>query len=237
MARMPRAVCPEVPHHITQRGVRRFNVFLEESDHIRYLELLKRYSERFRLQILAYCLMTNHIHVVGSPAQPDSIAQTFKYCHGVYATEFNKKYLKSGHVWQARPFSCALDEAHTWAAIRYVERNPVRAHMSARAEDYPWSSARAHCGLASDALLSASLPIDLSIENWSRWLAEEDDRDRERTIRKRTFTGRPCGSDDFVKGMEAAIGRPLAPAKRGRKPLVAEEEPSPLPWTSDEIPR
>jgi len=125
MARMARAVCPEVPHHITQRGVRRFDIFLEESDQIRYLELLKLYSERYRLQILAYCLMTNHVHVVGLPNRPDSIAQTFKYGHGVYATEFNKEYLKSGHVWQARPFSCVLDQVHTWAAIRYVERNTV----------------------------------------------------------------------------------------------------------------
>jgi putative transposase len=151
----------------------------------------------------------------------------------VYAAEFNKKYLKSGHVWQARPFSCVLDQAHTWAAIRYVERNPVRAQMIERAEDYRWSSARAHCGLASDALLFANLPLDLSIENWSRWLAGEDDQDREIAIRERTLTGRPCGADNFVKSMEAAIGRPLAPSKRGRKPLVAQDEPSPLLWTPD----
>jgi len=218
---MRRAVCPEVPHHITQRGVRRFNVFLEESDYVRYLELLKIYSERFRLQILAYCVMANHIHVVGTPDLPDSIAQTFKFCHGIYATEFNKKYLKSGHLWQARPFSCVLDPAHMWAAIRYVERNPVRAHMIERSEEYPWSSARAHCGLASDALLSVDLPLELTVENWSHWLAGEDDEVREKALRERTLTGRPCGSDDFIKGMEVAIGRPLAPGKRGRRPLVA----------------
>lgn len=223
MARMARAVCPGVPHHITQRGVRRYNVFLEQSDHERYIELLKVYSERFRLRILAYCLMTNHVHVVGSPAAIDSIAKTFKYCHGIYATEFNKKYGKSGHVWQARPFSCVLDEPHTWAAIRYVERNPVRARIIDRAENYRWSSAAAHCGLRSDALLT-DLPPSRFIDSWSDWLAGEDDSDRERAIRGRTFTGRPCGTEDFVKGMEAVVGRPLAPAKRGRKPLVASNE-------------
>ena len=83
--------------------------------------------------------MTNHVHVVGEPLRQDSIAKTFKYCHGVYATEFNKEYRKSGHLWQARPFSCVLDEAHAWAALRYVERNPVRAGMVPRAENYQWS--------------------------------------------------------------------------------------------------
>lgn len=218
MARMARAVCPEVPHHITQRGVRRFNVFLDEDDYAIYLRLLKLYSERFLLRILAYCLMTNHIHVVGSPGRVDSIANTFKYCHGIYATEFNKKYGKSGHVWQARPFSCVLDESHTWAAIRYVERNPVRANMVERAEDYRWSSARAHCGLATDPLLSWDLPQGQPIANWSNWLSGED-VDVERRIRERTFTGRPCGEDRFIRDIETVVGRPLVPGKRGRKPL------------------
>jgi putative transposase len=230
---MARAVIPEVPHHITQRGVRRFDVFLEDADRIRYLQLLKLYSENFQLQILAYCLMTNHIHVVGAPAHPRSIAQTFKQCHGIYATEFNKKYGKNGHLWQARPYSCVLDEAHTWAAIRYVERNPVRANMVERAEDYRWSSARAHCGIGSDSLLTRALPSDRLIENWSEWLAGTDDPDHERTIRERTFTGRPCGTQDFIKGMEAVVGRRLAPGKRGPRFQTASEESVPTLGTPD----
>jgi putative transposase len=229
---MARAVFPEVPHHITQRGVRRFDVLLEASDRIRYLKLLKHYSEQFHLRILAYCVMANHVHVVGSPGRPESIAQTFKNCHGVYASEFNRKYGKSGHVWQGRPYSCVLDEAHTWAAIRYVERNPVRAGVVERAEEYRWSSARGHCGLVSDALLTGNLPLDLSVENWSVWLAGAD-ADPEQTIRERTYSGRPCGSEDFVRGMEAISGRSLAPGKRGRKPRGGSEEPGPALWPDD----
>lgn len=215
MARMARAVCPGIPHHITQRGVRRFDIFLDESDYLLYLKLLKLHSERFRLLITSYCVMTNHIHVVGTPEAPESIAQTFKHCHGIYATEFNKKYRKSGHVWQGRPFSCVLDEAHTWAAIRYVERNPVRANMVERAENYRWSSAASHCGLVPDPLLTAALPAGVPVENWSRWLAGEDG-EQEIAIRKQTIIGRPCGSEDFVKTMETAVGRSLGPVKRGR---------------------
>jgi len=102
MSRMARVVCPEVPHHITQRGVRRFNVFLDESDHRRYLDLLKHYSKKFGLGITSYCVMTNHVHIVAVPKLEDSIAKVFRDCHGIYASEFNKKYRKTGHVWQIR---------------------------------------------------------------------------------------------------------------------------------------
>lgn len=232
MPRMARVVCPEFPHHITQRGVRRFNVFLDEDDHDRYLELLGHYAPKFGLGINAYCVMTNHVHIVGVPQHEDSIARVLKECHGVYAAEFNKKYGKNGHVWQARPYSCPLDEAHTWAAIRYVERNPVRAGIVGRAEDYPWSSARGHCGMVTDPLLCpAGAPL---IVDWSSWLAEETDTEQEKSIRTRTHTGRPCGGDDFVKRIEAVVGRALAPGKRGRKPRAkVDVEQQPL-WTGDD---
>jgi putative transposase len=143
--------------------------------------------------------MTNHVHIVGEPRREDSIAKTFKYCHGVYAAEFNRKYQKSGHLWQARPFSCVLDEAHAWAALRYVERNPVRARMVGQAEDYSWSSARAHCGIATDNLLSSGWPAEGIPPDWRLQLAGKADADEEQRIRNRTFSGRPCGDDTFVK--------------------------------------
>lgn len=233
MPRMARVVCPGIPHHITQRGVRRFNVFLDEADHRRYLELLAFYAPRFGLGITSYCVMTNHVHVVGVPEHEDSIAKVFRDCHGIYAAEFNKKYDKTGHVWQARPYSCALDEAHAWAAIRYVERNPVRAGIVTRAEDYPWSSARGHCGVSPDPLLS---PVGDSMKrDWSAWLAEDTDGVQENRVRARTYTGRPCGNDDFVKKLEAVVGRPLAPGKPGPKPTKSpREENARLLWKADE---
>jgi putative transposase len=227
MPRMARVVCPGVPHHITQRGVRRFDVFLDEADHQRYLELLRQYAPQFGLGITGYCVMTNHVHVVGIPDREDSIAKVFRDCHGIYAAEFNKKYGKTGHVWQARPFSCVLDEAHSLAAIRYVERNPVRARMVARAEDYPWSSARTHCGIAIDPLVRNSGGESL-IADWSAWLAEGNDNVQEQQIRARTFTGRPCGDDEFVRTIEATVGRPLAPKKPGPKPRDPRTIETPL---------
>jgi putative transposase len=234
---MARVVCPGFPHHITQRGVRRFATFLDEADHARYLELLGNYSLQFRLRLLAYCVMTNHIHVVATPERPDSISNVFRDCHGTYAGEFNKKYGKSGHVWQARPYSRVLDESHTWAAIRYVERNPIRAGMVARAEDYRWSSARAHCGLTTDSLLTP-LPAEApQMEDWSDWLADSGDVTSEQRLRSRTYTGRPCGTDDFVTRVERATGRALAPRKPGPKPRQPASIAEPSLWTIDEIRR
>jgi putative transposase len=180
--------------------------------------------------------MTNHVHVVGVPEREDSIAKTFRDCHGTYASEFNKKYKKTGHVWQARPYSCVLDEMHTWAAIRYVERNPVRAKMVERAEGYPWSSAPAHCGMATDALLRLGWEQQTAVQDWRAWLVESDTNpEMEQRIRIRTHTGRPCGDDAFVGQMERLVGRRLAPGKPGPKPRPSEE--GQLLWTEDEIQR
>jgi putative transposase len=117
-----------------------------------------------------------------------------------------------------------------------VERNPLRAGMVTRSEDYVWSSARAHCGLASDALLTAAWPDPSSITNWSAWLAGTPDVNSEQRIRSRTYTGRPCGSDEFVKQVEAIIGRRLAPGKPGPKPKPKSDAERML-WAEDEIRR
>jgi putative transposase len=92
MPRMARVVCPGIPHHITQRGVRRSDVFLADVDYRRYLELLKYYAAKFELGITAYCVITNHVHIVGVPEREDSIASVFRDCHGIYAAEFNEKH-------------------------------------------------------------------------------------------------------------------------------------------------
>jgi putative transposase len=140
---------------------------------------------------------------------------------------FNAQTQTSGHVWQGRFSSCPLDEAHLWAAVRYVERNPVRAGLAARAEEYRWSSAAAHCGLAAKGLPSGEFPPPGVVEDWSAWLTREDDAAAIGRIRQQTNTGRPCGSSAFVERLEGLAGRSLRPARRGRKgrtPHPAENE-------------
>ena len=136
----------------------------------------------------------------------------------MYATTFNLKYGLSGHLWQGRPYSCVLDEAHQWAAVRYVELNPVRAGIVSRAEDYPWSSAPAHCGIGEDPLVDRDWPPVGLIQNWRNWLRDGDSTETDQRIRETTFTGRPCGDDRFVSAVGSSLNRDLTKKKSGPKP-------------------
>lgn len=170
MPRIARVVVPGIPHHVTHRGVRRSEVFLDAEDFSRYLELFRSACQMFLLRVWAYCLMTNHVHFVAIPQQVDSISKVFHWCNGIYGKYFNERYGLTGNLWEYRPHSSVLDEGHTFNAIRYVERNPVRAGMVASASDYPWSSARAHRGLGDDSLLDFSWPGAQAIPDWAAWL-------------------------------------------------------------------
>jgi len=205
-----------MPHHVTQRGNRRANVFFEDGDRRRYLLLLEDYARKYGLAVWAYCLMSNHVHFVAVPASEDALGRSFRDSHQAYSSWLNRRLGESGHLWQGRFFSSVLDDAHLWACVRYVERNPVRAGLVARAEDWPWSSAAAHCGRRTDPLLS---PIQMPwpVPDWTDYLRTEDERMVE-AIRRQTMTGRPSGSDSFVARLEGLIGRILHPQKRGRKP-------------------
>jgi putative transposase len=164
--------------------------------------------------------------------RPGSLAVA-SFC--VFATKFNMRRQSTGHLWQTQPFSCLLDEDHLWAAIRYVERNPVRAKMVERAEDYPWSSAAFHCGLRDDdVLLDHNCLAGDRIQNWAEWLALHNDSAVDQRIRNRTYTGRPCGDDPFVRDAEQAVGRILTPRRPGPKPK-ASAAPDNILWTEDEI--
>lgn len=210
-------VVPGIPHHITQRGNRREDVFFEDDDRQHYLQLLLEYAARHGLKTVAYCLMSNHVHLVSIPERADTLGSVFRPVDLRYTQYINWSHRISGRLWQGRFFSCALDEEHFWAAIRYVERNPVRAGIVRKAVDYPWSSAAAHCGLRSDAIVSAlPAPVRVRTEDWSSWLAEKEDEKVVATLRLHTRTGRPAGSKEFVAGLESRLGRRLQPRSVGR---------------------
>lgn len=217
MPRIPRVVLPGVPLHLTQRGIRRFDVYRDQDDREIYIRLLRGSCQRFGLRICAYCLMTNHVHVVAIPEHKNSVARTFHRCHGVYARQFNLKYELTGHLWQARPFSSLLDDQYLWAAIRYVELNPVRAGIVDRAEHYKWSSAAAHCGLRDDPLIDADWTSLDIIPDWKQWLHLGNKSEVDQRIRERTFTGKPCGNDLFTQEAERRLGRSLRPRKGAPK--------------------
>ena len=219
MPRTARYVVPDVPHHVTQRGNRKSQIFYSDADFRTYLAWLSQDARRCRLDVLAYCLMSNHVHFVVVPGLRSSIAQVLQHVHMLYAQRLNRLRCLSGHAWQGRFFSAPLDETHLWRAIRYVERNPVRAGLVTRAEDYPWSSARAHCEATRDPVLTDNEGWSRrrnAIGNWSVWLAEAERAPELDAIRARTRRGAPCGSEQFVKQLESVAGRPLQWRRRGR---------------------
>jgi putative transposase len=209
-------VAPGFPHHVTQRGNYRQPVFEAEEDYVLYLELLKRYSHKYKLSIWAYCLMGNHVHFVCVPLKDDSLAKTFNTLHMRYAQYLNRKKGMAGHLWQGRFYSCILDERHVYGAVRYVENNSIRSGLVKRAEDYRWSSARSHVTGLPDEVLSKDCPLTGEISNWQDYLKERQDKDVINDIRKSGMMGRPCGDDSFVKKLERKFGRRLKALPRGR---------------------
>lgn len=173
------------------------------------------------MSIWAYALMTNHIHAIAVPQSKSALSDTLRNVHSAYGTWFNRKYELSGHLWQGRFYSCVLDDSHLWAAVRYVERNPVRAGIVNRAEDFLWSSARAHIFGEHNPLLNPDLPLLGVVQDWANWLAADDIESEINAIRNATAKDIPLGSEEFLLRLEAKLGRPLRPRKPGPKPIAS----------------
>jgi putative transposase len=216
MSKFPRLIVPEYPHHITQRGVRRQRTFFDALDYQTYLDLALELTEDFAIRFWAYCLMPNHIHAVVVPEGRDALSKYFAILHRRYAWRINRRYEWTGHLWQKRFFSVVMEEPHAVTALRYAELNPVRAGICTRPEEWAWSSARGNLGLHEDPLIDRSRTEAL-VPNWQRLLTTEEDPVAVQTLRAVTGTGRPEGSDRFLKSIESQTGRRVRKKRPGRK--------------------
>jgi len=219
MPRIARVVAVGYPHHITQRGNYRQKIFSEDADYKKYISTLKEESEQYNLIILAYCLMPNHVHVIGIPEKEDSLAKVFKYAHMKYSQYYNKKMRTSGHLFQGRFFSSAMDEVYTLACARYVERNPVRAKIVKKPCQYDWSSAKAHCEIGQPDKLGVNKLFNYIEEEqkiWRDFIETPDSAGEMKIIRDSTRNGRPVGTNSFVGKLEANLGRFLKQKSKGR---------------------
>lgn len=218
MARIARLVVPGIPHHVTQRGNRRETTFFSEDDYRLYRALLAEAADKAKAEIWAYCLMPNHVHVILIPSDPDGLRRTFADLHRRYTAHVNARNRWTGHLWQGRFGSVAMDEPHLYTAIRYVTLNPVRARLVARAEDWPWSSARAHLGGRDDGIVKVA-PVLERIEDFAAFVTTPfNEEETYGPLRRAETIGRPLGSEDWITALERDHGRKLAPSRRGRKP-------------------
>lgn len=226
MPRIGRVVAVEYPHHITQRGNYRQKIFADDTDRKKYISLLKDESKRYGLIILAYCLMPNHVHFIGVSKREDSMGKTFKYVNMKYSQYYNRRMKVAGHLFQGRFFSCIMDERHTIACARYIERNPVRAKIVKRPCAWKWSSANLHCGIDRDDELGVKKLfdyVDREQKGWKEFIEAPDNPDDLKQIREQTRKGRPLGSNDFVERLERKLNRMLKLKPKGRPKKKADK--------------
>ena len=216
MARLARVVAPGYPHHLTQRGNRRQKTFFTPDDYRAYLELMAEWCGRCGVAVWAYCLMPNHVHLIAVPESADGLRRAVGEAHRRYTRRVNFRQGWRGHLWQGRFASFVLDEPYLLACARYVERNPVRAGLCRRAQDYPWSSAATHLAVRSDELVRVGPLLKLE-PRWARHLAADPDDATVRVLHRHETTGRPAGSARFLTRVEKLLGRVVRPQRPGRK--------------------
>ena len=224
MARLARVVIPGLPHHVTQRGNHRNPTFFEDGDYRLYLDMLAESSARADAAVWAYCLMPNHVHIILVPSDADGLRRTFADLHRRYTSFVNARARTTGHLWQGRYGSVAMDETHLLHAVRYVTLNPVRAGLVTRPRAWRWSSARAHLAGRDDKVVTVA-PVLERVGDFKCFLAARfDEADAYSALRRAETIGRPVGDAGWLNALERQTGRQLVPGKRGRKPQSEREK-------------
>ena len=217
MPRIARMIATEYPHHIVQRGNNREKVFFAKKDFKKYLSLLEKYSIEKEVIILAYCLMSNHVHLLLKPLGEESL---FKMMQGVtlcYTQYFNRKNKRTGRLWECRYHSTVIDsERYLWEVSRYIEKNPVRAGIVKNVEDYLYSSGRSHVLGESNTLLREPLFDEDEVFDYKRFIVGEEDKLNLDDIRRQTRLGKPLGDSKFLKTLSKKLDCNLAFRPKGR---------------------
>jgi putative transposase len=211
MPRIARFVLPNVPHHVTQRGNRREPVFFEDGDQVRYLSFLRSGAEKSGSVIWAYCLMPNHVHLIVVPSHKDGLRDMFAESHRQYTNFINWRHGWTGHLWQGRFGSVAMDEDHLGQAVRYVAQNPVRAGLVRTPEDWPFSSVRAHLTGKGDGFVDVA-PLLTRFPDFGALIGVRERIFEFDPLRRAESSGRPLGSRKWIETLEEMTGRDL---KRG----------------------
>ena len=216
MARLARVILPGYPHHITQRGNRRQDVFFKDDDYLYYLELLKEWCDKERVEVWSYCLMTNHVHLIVTPDPSSNLSRAIAETHRRYTRMINFRENWRGYLWQGRFASFPMDKSYLLKAAAYVELNPVKANMVSLPEEYRWSSIHAHLkGEDPFGIVNPRKLLDIC-GDWEVYLRQtkgDPDADFMRCSR----TGRPLGDDSFIEKAEQLLNRNLKKKKPGPK--------------------
>ena len=224
MPRQLRFILPGVAAHIVQRGHNRAVCFRRDNDYLLYLLHLRELSERHGCEVHAYCLMTNHVHLLLTPSTAQACTSLMRDLGQRYVQHFNRYYRRSGTLWEGRYKSfIAESPRYVMACYQYIELNPVDAGMVAKPADYPWSSYAANTGMRSDQLVTAhaeylALGNDVGSRHacYPRLVADGIEKSLLQEITQAESTGYPLASEAFKADLAARMGRKTAPGKPGR---------------------
>jgi len=229
MPRRPRLEVPGVPMHLTHRGVNRAAIFLETTDYLEYRRLLRQVLGEFEVSVHAYVLMTNHVHLLVSSACLGAVSRAMSVLGKHYVPDFNRKYRRTGTLWEGRFKSCLVDsDDYLLRVYRYIELNPVRAAMVERAEDYPWSSVHSNLSAEPDPLVTPH-PVFTAFAAGDRrpasayrtWLQQGISPDDLAAIRAHLQQERALGSERFQRMISETLNRPVVVRSRGRPRRLA----------------
>ncbi len=220
---MPRTARIEVvnePHHVYQRTIGDKAVFLKDKDYQTYLDILKGKAEQYKVDILAYCLMNNHVHFVAIPRRKGALSKAIGRTHFAYTQYLNSKRTSRLSIWRNRFQSCVLGGDFLWKAVQLVETKPVLNKKARKADKYPWSSAAAHTtGKDPSGILALNVwPSKPEMKKLKDLLTKKLSPDDIKTLHTFTQTGRPLGPETFVKSLEKKFKRRLHPLPVGRPP-------------------
>lgn len=229
MGRPLRLVVPGLPHHLIQRGHNRQDVFLDDLDRQRFLDDLQLAFREYRIALHAYVLMGNHIHLMLTPPDEQSLSRAMQSLGRRYVGWFNQRHQRRGTLWEGRFRTCVVDtEGYFLACQRYVELNPQRAGLASDLLSYRWSSLAHHLGARQDPLITdhpafwllGNTPFEREAA-YRRWLEDSVDDSRERRLRDALIHGGTLGDEAFVAALAHQTQRRLTPARRGRPPKPA----------------
>jgi putative transposase len=226
MARLPRLVVPNQPHHIIQRGNDGQSVFRDAADYLEFLARLREAAKQFKVAIHAYVLMPDHLHLLATPVDQDGLSRMMQWLGRYYVPYFNRKYERSGTLWQGRYRATVVDaERYLMTCCRYIETNPVRGGLVATVGDYPWSSYPHHIGLKSDPIITDH-PLYWALGNtpfereaaYKTLIEQGLSADEVAVVSDATLKGWALGSEQYKLSLEKQTQRRIRQVKRGRPP-------------------
>lgn len=237
MARLPRLTVPDYPHHLIQRGNNRQAIFAETADYETLLSMLDENARKFQVQLHAYVLMTNHFHLLATPATSVGLPSLMQAVGRRYVRYFNQRQGRSGTLWEGRYRSTLIQaDRYLLACMVYMDLNPVRAGMAATAKDYPWSSHRHYIGMRDDRLVTPhALYWSLGNTPFAREAAYAElvaagiGVQQQQALTNSALQGWALGEADYIEDLQKHTSRRVTKAKAGR-PVQTKKPPiSPVP--------